>query len=315
MQSHPKIDGVLAANDAMALGAIEAFDGANRKVLVVGINGTKEAIDAIKAGRLLASGDYNGFVQGCLGTMAAIRRLRNLPVPKEVVFPAIVIDSTNYKAYDLLGLAAQLPEVGDGGQVVVARGSWLVARGSWSLWLVGGGWCMRSRIIAWLGVLVVTGVPLLAHHSAVAEYDLEKPVKVSGTVTKVEWSNPHIWFYVDVKNPDGTRDQLGILRRRAGRAAAARHQPHGDEAGRHRQGRRISRQGRIDQRFRQYGDVRGRPARVHGDGRVSTALASLRAERRTQNVKRRTQHVEPRTFGPVDLVDPCGPVDPWTFWT
>ena len=46
---------------------------------------------------------------------------------------------------------------------------------------------MRSRIIAWLGVLAVTAVPALAHHSAVAEYDLEKPVKVQGTVTKVEW--------------------------------------------------------------------------------------------------------------------------------
>ena len=69
---------------------------------------------------------------------------------------------------------------------------------------------MRSRIIAWLGVLVIAGVPLLAHHSAVAEYDLEKPVKLSGTVTKVEWSNPHIWFYVDVKNPDGTVTNWGF---------------------------------------------------------------------------------------------------------
>ena len=67
MQSNPQIDGVLAANDAMAVGAIEALDGANRKAQVIGINGTKEAIDAIKSGKLLASGDYNGFAQGCLG--------------------------------------------------------------------------------------------------------------------------------------------------------------------------------------------------------------------------------------------------------
>ena len=46
MQSHPKIDGVLAANDAMATGVIEALEGANRKALVIGINGTKEAVDA-----------------------------------------------------------------------------------------------------------------------------------------------------------------------------------------------------------------------------------------------------------------------------
>src|SRR5438552_1459683 len=101
LQSHPNINGVLAANDAMALGALEACDGANRKVLAVGINGTKEAMDAIKAGRLLASGDNNGYIQGCIGTMAAIRTLRKQPVPKDVVFPALVIDASNYKTYDI----------------------------------------------------------------------------------------------------------------------------------------------------------------------------------------------------------------------
>ncbi len=52
--------------------------------------------------------------------------------------------------------------------------------------------------------------PLLAHHSAIAEYDLAKPVKVNGIVTRVEWSNPHIWFYVDVKNPDGSVTNWGF---------------------------------------------------------------------------------------------------------
>lgn len=69
---------------------------------------------------------------------------------------------------------------------------------------------MRTRLTAWFGVLAVSAVPLLAHHSAVAEYDMEKPVKVQGTVTRVEWSNPHIWFYVDVKNPDGTVTNWGF---------------------------------------------------------------------------------------------------------
>lgn len=101
LQAHPQIDGVLAANDAMALGAIEALDGANRKALVVGINGTKEAIDAIKAGKLLATSDCNGFEQGCIGVMTAIRHLRNLPVPKEFAFPQPVIDVTNYADLDL----------------------------------------------------------------------------------------------------------------------------------------------------------------------------------------------------------------------
>jgi hypothetical protein len=61
----------------------------------------------------------------------------------------------------------------------------------------------------------------LAHHSFVAEYDRTKPVKVSGTVTKVEWQNPHIWFYVDVKDDAGkvvnwafSAGPPGVLQRR-----------------------------------------------------------------------------------------------------
>lgn len=101
MQSNSKIDGVLAANDAMAIGAIEALEGANRKAAVIGVNGTKEAIDAIKSGKLLASGDYNGFAQGCLGMMIAIRALRNEPVINEIVLKPTVISKENYQPYDV----------------------------------------------------------------------------------------------------------------------------------------------------------------------------------------------------------------------
>ncbi len=85
----------------MAVGAIEALDGANRKAQVIGINGTKEAIDAIKSGKLLASGDYNGFVQGCLGTMMAIRSLRDQPVITEIVLKPTVITKDNYGPFDI----------------------------------------------------------------------------------------------------------------------------------------------------------------------------------------------------------------------
>jgi len=51
--------------------------------------------------------------------------------------------------------------------------------------------------------LLVAAMPLLAHHSFAAEYDDKKPVSIKGTVTKVEWANPHIWFYVDVKDAVG----------------------------------------------------------------------------------------------------------------
>ena len=100
LQTHQKVDGIMAANDAMASGVIEALEGANRKALVVGINGTQEAIDAIKGGKLLASGDYNGFLQGCVGTMAAIRAVRKQSVPSEVVFKATFVDKSNYANFD-----------------------------------------------------------------------------------------------------------------------------------------------------------------------------------------------------------------------
>lgn len=52
--------------------------------------------------------------------------------------------------------------------------------------------------------LALSALPVLAHHSFGAEYDDTKPVKFSGVVTKVEWMNPHIWFYVDEKTADGS---------------------------------------------------------------------------------------------------------------
>jgi len=110
MQSFPQIDGVMAANDAMAIGAIEALDAANRKAIVVGINGTKEAVDAVKAGKLLASGQADPFMQGCLATMMAIRHLRHQPIVAEMFLPPSVIDASNYKEFDMPVEARSCPK-------------------------------------------------------------------------------------------------------------------------------------------------------------------------------------------------------------
>jgi Family of unknown function (DUF6152) len=57
---------------------------------------------------------------------------------------------------------------------------------------------------------VATAIPALAHHSETAEYDTTKPVKVTGTISRVEWTNPHIWFYVDVKDENSTVTTWGF---------------------------------------------------------------------------------------------------------
>ena len=61
---------------------------------------------------------------------------------------------------------------------------------------------MRYAILfsATVLVSVVAAIPLVAHHSFAAEYDATKPVTLTGKVTKVEWQNPHAFFYIDVKD-------------------------------------------------------------------------------------------------------------------
>jgi hypothetical protein len=68
-----------------------------------------------------------------------------------------------------------------------------------------------TLLLAGFGVcLLAAGSPVLAHHAFTAEFDATKPVKLKGTVTKMEWVNPHSWIYVDVKSDEGKVENWAV---------------------------------------------------------------------------------------------------------
>lgn len=96
----PRVDGILCANDVMALGAIQALEAAGRRVPLVGVNAIPEAIAAIKSGRLLATVDFDAMHISCIATEAAIRHLRGERVPAEIILPVRIVDAANYQPWD-----------------------------------------------------------------------------------------------------------------------------------------------------------------------------------------------------------------------
>ena len=65
----------------------------------------------------------------------------------------------------------------------------------------------RKLAVAVAGVgLLVAAVPVVAHHAFSAEFDANRPVQIRGTVTRMEWINPHAWIHLRVRKPDGTTE-------------------------------------------------------------------------------------------------------------
>lgn len=103
MQRFPQIDGVMSANDDMAVGVAEALAAAGRggKTKVVGIDAVPDGAASIDAGKMLASADFSGHDQGYLAVTAAVRNLRGQPVPKEIALPVVIVDKSNVKPWML----------------------------------------------------------------------------------------------------------------------------------------------------------------------------------------------------------------------
>src|SRR5437870_10532845 len=72
---------------------------------------------------------------------------------------------------------------------------------------------MKKGVVALFALVIgviVSAAPAIAHHSFAAEFDGSKAVTLKGYVTKVEWTNPHVWFYIDVKQPNGAVENWGF---------------------------------------------------------------------------------------------------------
>jgi len=97
MQRFPEIDGIMAANDDMAVGVVEALAAAGRadQTKVVGVDVIPDAAQLIKEGKMFASADYSGHDQGYLAVTAAAKHLRGEDVPNEIILPVTVVTQEN----------------------------------------------------------------------------------------------------------------------------------------------------------------------------------------------------------------------------
>lgn len=101
LQANPAPDAVLVANDIMAIGVLDALDVAGKNAAVVGVNAIPQAVEAIGAGRMLATADFNAMQMAYLAAECAARHLRGEPVPARIELPVQIVDRSNYTQWNL----------------------------------------------------------------------------------------------------------------------------------------------------------------------------------------------------------------------
>jgi ribose transport system substrate-binding protein len=109
MRKGARFDAVIAANDTMALGALDALRGRDPLPPIVGVNALPDAIDAIKRGWLYATVDFDAMKMACIATEAAIRHLRGELVRPMICLPVQVVDASNLAPWDMPYASRGLP--------------------------------------------------------------------------------------------------------------------------------------------------------------------------------------------------------------